>query len=203
MKRSEIRTKIRYNIRESTAQVWADAELNYWINDVQRDVAALLDPSYNPNLIRIQTTTAVSGTVSYDLPTDYLTMIGNADCGGNIYVYAPPNMVRPLILDEYGYITSKRFFYIRQNDIFLNPTPGASEDQQGLFYSYLKTPAALADDSTTDGELSDLAYNLVVNKASSIAWSKLDSDEAQTEAKRFIEMFDHDLNQLNKSVGQK
>jgi len=197
MKRSEIRTKIRYNIRETTAQVWANAELNYWINDVQKEVAIALHPNYNPKLIQIKTQVVSTGIASYDLPSDFLMLIGHADLNSESYVYTPPNLVRPVILDEYGYTASTKICYIRNNEINFHPTPTSVEDGMGAFYTYLTTPADFSDDATTDGELSDLAYNLVVDKVSGMALMKVDSEESQLLAKRFFEKYEFDIRRLN------
>jgi len=201
VKRNEIRTKIRYNIRESTADVWADAELNYWINDVQREVAAALNPMYNPELIQLKTQVLTSGTAFYDLPSDFLKIIGNGDVNSNPYILVPPDLARPMIIDEYSYDSSKKFFYIRDNDVYLYPTPGASEDGQGFFYSYLKNPTDFSDDTTTDGDLNNIAYQLVVDKVSGVALMKLESEESLALSRQFFDKYEKDLERLNRSMG--
>ena len=133
MKRNEIRTKIRYNIRESTAEIWANAELNYWINDVQKEVASVLNPEYNPDLIQIYSVSAASGTDNYTLASvdpPFLRMLGNADLASNTYVRTPISVVRPQITDQYAYHTSKKISYLRDDKLYLHPTPGSSEDNK-------------------------------------------------------------------------
>lgn len=200
MKRNEIRTKIRYNIRETTAQVWAEAELNYWINDVQKEVAAVLDPAYSPKLTQIKTQVVTTGSAFYDLPIDFLKILGNADLDSVVYVYVPPGLVRPQLLDKYSYNSDKKIFYIRDNDIYLHPVPTASENGEGLFYEYLSKPPDLADDTTTDGYLTEVAYNLVVDKVSGLALMKIDSEEAHALSKRFFDKYEADLKRLNEAM---
>jgi hypothetical protein len=198
MKRNEIRTKVRYNIRESTPEIWADAELNYWIDDVQREVANRLHHIYNPKLVQMHSASAASGTANYDLPTRYLDILGNADLNDETYVVTPINLVRPTVLGEFAYDSSKKIIYIQNNDFYLWPTPGSSENNELVRFPFLKGASDFADDATTDGDLGEVGYNLVVDKVSGLALLKVNSDESQRLAQGFLSKYESDLEKLNK-----
>jgi len=202
MTRTEIRTKIRYNIREATAAVWADAELNYWINDVQREVSHLLHPTYNPKLIEMSSISVASNDNTVSLPTGFIQMLGNADLASNTYVYTPIHLVRPKIIGDFAYDTNKKICWLQSDLLYLHPTPTTSEDGKLIRFPYLKVATDFASNDTT-GSLGDVAYALVVDKVSAVAWSKLDSQEAQTEAKKFFDLYYNDLEKLNKKFDKK
>lgn len=64
---SDVRTKVRDRLDESTATFWTDAQLNRWINDGMREVARLTET--------LQTTSDIAVTASdgtYTAPTDAL-----------------------------------------------------------------------------------------------------------------------------------
>jgi hypothetical protein len=200
VKRNEIRTKIRYNIRESTAEIWAEAELNYWINDVQKEVAALLNPIYNPDLIQIHSVSFASGSTAFDLPATFLKLLGNADLASTTYVEIPISVVRPNIIDDYSYNSSKPVCYLKNNKLNLWPVPADTHIDKLVSFPYLAEPTDFSDDTTTDGNLSDVAYNLLVDKVSAMALMKLDSEEALTLSKQFFGKYEKDLQRLNGGV---
>lgn len=59
---SNLRTRVRYLLNESTAAFWTDAELNRWLNDAQRDIAI---KSTCIRVIDSTTTTAAQRYVSF------------------------------------------------------------------------------------------------------------------------------------------
>jgi len=78
--RLEIQTRVRYNLREATASVWTDAELQAQINLAQRYIATQLDESYLTELIQLQsyTITVPENIIDTDaLPADYIKVVGD------------------------------------------------------------------------------------------------------------------------------
>lgn len=77
MQLSELRTRVRYHLREATANTWTDVELNSHINLAQRYIGSRLRPELIPALIVLKTETIVTSILSWSLPTDYVEMVSS------------------------------------------------------------------------------------------------------------------------------
>ena len=168
MQLSDIRTRVRYHLREATASVWTDAELLGHINQAQKFVANLANPLFLPKLVKIAAETIASDKIT--IPTDFLKMAGDVwvTTTAQIYRFIDSRMAITL---RYGttsghLLHSKHICYIDENELMFNPT--ASGDAT---FAYVQYP----DDLSGDSDVSDIAESLiefVVIYAASLAMIK-------------------------------
>ena len=182
MQLSDIRTEVRYILREPTASVWSDAEINAEINLAQRYVASNVAPKYLPELIKQDSATGATNTYAYDLDTDYLQMA--ADDVVEISVSGTANRIFKIVtpdqaLLDYSFQTNhaldgRLVCYIANNDInFIDvPTVGAS-----LTWLFVKKPDDLSGD-TDESEINDGLIHIVIDVAAANCLKKTNIQKA-------------------------
>jgi len=67
---AQLRTRVRYFVRDPNTKTFQDAELDIYINEAQKEVAAFLCKNEGDFLLREATTTLVQGTTDYHYPSD-------------------------------------------------------------------------------------------------------------------------------------
>lgn len=158
MQLSELRTRVRYHLREATANTWADAELTSHINLAQRYIALRLDIKYLPQLIQ-SANLSFAASVNANLPTEYLKVAGEPFdfATGDVYPIIPPvdiGETRANYADSDSLFTSRKFSWIQDQDLFV---PGSLTAT--IVFTYIKYPADLSadgDESTVEEGLVDL-----------------------------------------------
>lgn len=168
MQLSDIRTRVRYHLRESTASIWADAELTAQINLAQRHIASRLDVKYLPQLTQFATL-AFAG-LSKDLPTGFLRPAGNP--------YGADGVIYPLVslaeatdylgqgADANSLLTSRTFSYIINQDLFISVSYTGN-----VVIPYVKAPTDLSADGDVSS-IEDGVIDLVILKAAADAMVK-------------------------------
>jgi len=170
---SDIRTSVRYRLRETSASVWTDAELNNEINIAQRIVAKLIKPEFIPELFKIdETGTTVVSQEQYNLPSDFLKMAGDAYIGGDRYLFissiAEIMRIKKIAGNDIDY--QKKICYLSQDKIGFFPVPTVANNYS---LPYIKIPAALSSD-TDESELNDTVLSYVIDIAAANAMFKVD-----------------------------
>jgi hypothetical protein len=172
----ELRTDARAMLDETTAGFWTDAQLNYWLNEGNLDLAARLE-----DLEASDTQSTAASDYQYDLPTDCikvkrvqydsfpLAFIGYNDLNKYEAVGDPST-------SETG---TPQYFYLWNNDIFLYPTPTAIKN---LTIQYYKRPATMDEDTDTPEHASQF-HNLIVYYA---VYKALVKDTLFTDADRMM-----------------
>jgi hypothetical protein len=195
MQLSEIRTRVRYHLREATANVWADAELTAHINLAQRHIASRLNPEYLTQLI--QTADNVYSGSNANLPTEFLKMAGspyNATTG-DVYDFlslaeAIPWISQSATPSNVGLFTLKRISWIQNQDLYVNPSLAGT-----LTVPYVKYPADLSADGDSS-TIEDSVIDLVIMKAAADALLK--TRQAQ-ELSILVKQIETKIEQLNRS----
>ena len=182
MQLSDIRTRVRYILREPTASVWSDAEINAEINLAQRYVASNVVPKYLPELIQPDTDTVVAATYAYDLDTDFLKMaaddvteISTTGLTNRIFKIVTPDQA----LLDYSFqsnhaLDGRLVCYVANNDLnFIDvPTVGTT-----LTWLYVKKPDDLSADGSAS-EINDGLIHLVIDVAAANCLKKTNIQKA-------------------------
>jgi hypothetical protein len=195
MQLSDVRTRVRYHLREATANTWADAELNAHINLAQRHIASRLNPEYLTQLVQIEAT-AFTG-VNANLPTEFLKMAGspyNATTG-DVYDFMTLGEAIQWISQSstpsnVGLFTSKKVSWIQNQDLYVNPTLTGT-----LQVPYVKYPADLSADGDSS-TIEDGVIDLVIMKAAADALIKT---RQLQESSLLIKQIETKIEQLNRS----
>ena len=195
MQLSAIRTRVRYNLRENTANTWSDAELTAHINLAQRHIAGRLKPDLLTQLVQVETT-AFTG-VNANLPSEFLKMAGspyNATLG-DVYDYmsladAVKWISQSSTPSSVGLFTSKKVSWIQNQDLYVNPTFTGN-----LEVPYVKYPADLSADSD-ESTIEDGVIDLVIKKASADALLKT---RQLNESGLLLKQIENEIEHLNRS----
>lgn len=138
MNLSEIRTKVRDEIKDSTTTFFSDAQINDYLNHALKELAkdAKVEADWTTNL--------VADTATYTLPTNCLqiqVVEVDADDDGTYEVYKP--IPYKQVLE--GRVTDG-YWYVRDRVLTLLETPDAAVTDGLKIYGY-KTPDTLSNDS--------------------------------------------------------
>jgi len=173
MQLSELRTRVRYHLREATANTWADAELTSHINLAQKYIGSRLNPELVPALVLLKTETVTTAASSWDLPTDYIRMASDPWFIGTGSVYNKCPFVNPKKFGELSAHDPTNIFYqkyastVINNDLYLTQTVASGI----LGYLYMSYPADLSSDSDVS-EIPEGYIDLVILKAAADALIK-------------------------------
>lgn len=184
MTRLQIQTRVRYNLREASASVWSDQELQDQIYLAQRYVATKLHESYLTELIQNQSVTLATADNVVDtdaLPSDYIRVAGN---GYNItsdviYALKSPYEGRRLVAissDDVDY--SARFIWVEGTNLNIMSRK-TSYSGDTLEYFCLCYPDDLSADST-ESEINDSVIDLVIDYATSRSLIKTDIEASMS-----------------------
>jgi hypothetical protein len=185
MQLSDIRTRVRYGLREATASVWSDAEITAEINLAQRYIALHVPVKYLPDLIQIDTDTFVAGTAHYDLDTSFLKMASDVDVGASTFTLVTYEEV----IKAMGYSANHALYgcklaYVSNYDLYLYPVTAPTAGQT-LTWFYVKAPTDLSND-TDASKINDAIINLVVDLATANCLKKTNIQKA-AELKDFVD----------------
>lgn len=172
MDRSDIRTRVRYNLRETTASVWTDAELNAHIDQAQRYVASQLSDRYLPKLLKKDTDTVSLPTVIYNLAADFMRMASDVDVGGTNFPLVSPQEGKVTL--NYGanhIFSAKTVSWVLDDDLYFSTLDNF--DGETITWYYMKWPDDLSTDGTAS-EIQDSVIDLVIDYASARALVKTD-----------------------------
>lgn len=168
MQLSDIRTRVRYHLREANASIWADAEIDSHINLAQKWLALRLDQRYLPQLIQVQTYTYDLGTPDKnDLPSTFVKPAGDPYAAdGDVYPLIPMDEAVKYIshtYDSYSILSDKRISWIQNDDLYIRPEATSSIT---VFMPYIDEPTDLSNDVDVS-EINDGIIDLVIMKAAS------------------------------------
>lgn len=178
MQLSEIRTIVRYRLRETTASVWSDAELTNEINIAQRYVASIVNAKYMPEILTIDSSqTTVSGTSEYTLPSNFLKFAGYTNIGSSLYKAFddPVEAYRISFLSANDIDADNKIVWAANNKLNVHPTPSSSGDTIKIVY--VKVPDELVNDSD-EADLNDTLLDFVIDIAASNALKKTEPEKA-------------------------
>lgn len=169
MELSEIRTRVRYLIRETTANVWTDQEITDLINLAQRFVALRLDAKYLPQLI--QSSDLSFTGVNQNLPSSFLKAAGDPinSSTGDIYPLKTIKEgfeIKAQNLDSDSIFASRIVSWIQDNDLYLSKSVTGT-----IVMPYVIIPTDLSDNDDPS-EIEDGVIDLVIKKAASDALIK-------------------------------
>jgi len=173
MQLSDIRTRVRYYLREATANVWLDAELTALVNLAQRYIASRLRPELIPGLIVLKTENISGSTSSWTLPTDYIEMVSSPYhiSAAGAYTHLPlkshEEFVKTSGFHQTHLMYQKQESMLADGKLYVQQTFSDGV----LAYLYLKYPTDLSGDSDVSG-VPDGYIDLVVIKASADALVK-------------------------------
>ena len=196
MNLGEIRTEVRRHLKETTADVWLDAELNSLINRSCKFLVSLLHENYLKEMIQPGIVLVVASTVNYDLPTRFVRLVGSLfDTTNNeVYSFKPIAEVGQQRSGANTYMANtEKIVYIANNDFYIYPVPTGLAT---LNYFYLQHP----DDMTVDGDESDIQdslMDLVIFDVASKALLKARSETALALSANLRAQFDALLKQVN------
>lgn len=139
-----IRTKVRYALNEATASTWSDAELNYIINDVIRDITMYAGCSQN---ILGASTTASTRYVAYTTTSPDLYGGGKVE----VVDYKPSSGSRYALIERdvrsFGRLqtpgTAPMYYADWDEKVWIDPLPDATYDLDIYYVCFQK-------DETTD-----------------------------------------------------
>ena len=66
--------------------MWSNAEVDSAINLAQKYITTVLYPNYLNTLIQASSGTTASATAYYDLPSDFVYIVGNPVVNSNLYI---------------------------------------------------------------------------------------------------------------------
>ncbi len=174
MIRSEIRSRIRKKLGETTALFWTDSELNSWMEDAQKDIV------WKAKLKRTRGTfTTVASTARYTITAQFPTFMRVCDGGVSIYSLANATWNKVTYVNKsdmdalYGseWINTAAAMPIHymedldENILELWPMP--QTDNVGTNYCrvyYCATPTAMSlDASTPDLDAQGLLHPAIVD----------------------------------------
>lgn len=142
---SQLRTRIRSLLNEETALYWTDDELNRWINDAEREIAALA-----LNIQNIDTATTVNGTRTVAFTGYKVEHVEyNAGGSGNIgLAKITPNQIGRLpvnaaTIPQYWY----EYGYSGYDKIGIDPLPSTTPGKDLNLYLADSPAAVLSGDS--------------------------------------------------------
>jgi len=130
---TNIITKARYYLNESTASFWSDAELLAWLNDGVLDIVArthCLDGN--------ETETITTGTTEYAISSAYLTVKG--------VVYNGVQSLRKGSIEHMGDTTDvgePAYYFIWDNKLVVYPTPDSGVSGYSLVTYFVERPTAI------------------------------------------------------------
>lgn len=146
---SDLKTRIRYLLRDTTSLTFADAELLLCINESQNETAAFLCKQEGDFLLREATATLVDGQTDYPYPADIF--------GRNIralFVYGTdPTLYRKIeraTLEEVYEEGMVKAAYPRKYcclDAYFKLSPPPDDSEKTLRIDYIRQPTALAADA--------------------------------------------------------
>lgn len=190
MLRSEIRTRVRYFLRETTASVWTDTEINDQIDLAQRYVAYLLDTRHLPQLVQSDSKTS-TGAAYEDLNAAFMKMASDPSVAGAIHPLV--SISDAMVIknyDAYQPNYQQKISWIQNNDIYFSPTPTSGN---AIVWYYAKYPVNLSGDSTAS-EIQEPFIELVISRAAGICLMKTDPERAVI----IIREVDKQIQELNK-----
>ena len=193
---SEIRTRVRYHLREATANIWTDAELTDHINLAQKYVALRLDSKYLPQLMKLDLI-AFSTDATEDLATDFLKAVGNPFhvTKGTLYPllpFAEAMEAQAHYLQSGSLFTDRLFSYMAHQSLWLSRWTEAVN----ITMPYIAAPAALSGDADVS-EIEDGVIDLVIEKATYDSMLKTRNTE---EMKLILSALEKRIDDLNKRV---
>jgi len=197
MQLSDLRTRVRYYLREATANTWTDVELNALINLAQRHVAFRLDTHFLTQLVQVSTLSFASVN-NADLPSTFLKTLADPynDSTGDVYPLKPVQDAISTISETYdsnSLFVNKRVSWITNNDLYIRPTPGSTIT---LSFPYIKYPDDLAADAN-ESEIPDGVVDLVIIKAAADALIKT---RQLQDSSLLLKQLEQRIEMLNRSV---
>lgn len=195
MQLSDIRTRVRYYLREDTANVWADAELTNLINLAQRYVVARLDHRYIPDNVTAKSESAAAG--GYTLPSDFVKMAGDvtyqASAESDMIIYPLVPIEEFQKVRAYGtnhLMTNKKIAYLADGKMNTFPTNSSGT----VYYHYVQYPYDMATDGA-DADVNDSIIDLVIIKSAADALIKT---RQLQESGLLLAQLDKRIEELNK-----
>jgi len=173
MQLSDIRTRVRYYLREATASVWTDAEINALTNLAQRYIASRLRPELIPGLIVLKTESISGATSSWTLPTDFIEMVSSPYhvSAAGAYTHLPlkshEEFVKTSGFHQTHLMYQKQESMLADGKLYVQQTISDGV----LAYYYLKYPADLSGDSDVSN-IPDSYIDLVIIKVAADALVK-------------------------------
>lgn len=172
MNLSELRTRVRYLLKEASPNVFTQDEITAWINLAQRYVASRLVPEFLHSLALV---TDISFTgINADLPDRFMRILGDpyVASDGEYYEHvraseAPQWIKQSTTAGSVGLFVNKKISYITNDDLYINPTYTGNVRLHYLVYPV--DLATAADESAID----DSFIDLVIKKSASDAFIKL------------------------------
>ena len=197
MTHETITTMVRYHIREATAGVWTATEITDHINIAQRYVASQLHPSYLPELKQSDTGTAATGTANYDLAVDFI-QLGSDVVSLNSLLYSVVSLDEALEVQNYDsnhIYYEKKIAWVQDNDLYLFPTPTATENTKTITWFYIQHPVDISGGD--ECPINDSVVDLVILKAAADALIKIgDFEKIQS----LDALLNRRIDELNKRV---
>lgn len=159
---SSLITKARRRINETSTTFHADADLVDYCNEAQ--MYFIRQTRY---LEGSSTTTAVSGTQNYALPSDYLAL-ARVTFDGKKIDRVSYYEIDELNIDETDYTGTPTFYYILNNQIYLIPIPNTTDTIKLYYYKF---PATL-DEATDSLEIPVIYDDIIICYMCYMAYKK-------------------------------
>lgn len=182
-------TRISYELKDTGNTQWALAELYVYINQAVRAIMRRISETWPDYWLRTTQaqkaeTNLASGTANYNLPTSLysVVMVTTMDSTGDTTKREPLTLERTLDADADGY-------YLKDDDIYLYPTPAAAVTK-GLVIYYLLRPTEV-DAPATAVPLSDDFEDWIT--AFAVIKAKARQEEKTADFAAFYKMVDDDL----------
>ncbi len=185
--------RVRERVADYTGVRWTDATLYRYLNDGFLAVANQLDDEALFSLYDLETTSLVTGTVAYALPSDFLRerMVAYKS------VYATRLNVRDLHTNSLQTPSeTEPYYYIWGGSLrFTNSVTNAGTDTFKLWY--IKKPTAVA--AGVETELGDAYHGLAEDYA--VALALMETDGAWGYAQWLMELFREEVGIINARFG--
>ncbi|MGQ4895055.1 MAG: hypothetical protein ACP6IQ_10585 [Candidatus Njordarchaeia archaeon] len=176
MQLSDIRTAVRYRIREASASVWSDAELNQEINLAQNIVAMYASPDLLKELTNIVNASITIGQELQIDVTNYLRVIGDGYVNNNRYYYISDisEVIRIKNLSSADIDYQKKICYVYNKQLGFFPILSSSGT---LYIPVINKPSDLSDDADIS-DLNNAALSYVIDLAAANALFKTEPQKA-------------------------
>lgn len=136
---STIRDEVEDILQDTSNTYWEESELNTYINHALKAVASVTPYDLLGTLQGVETDDITSGTVTYDLPTDFYAF-KTAEWNGHFCTRIPIENIA--LLDNNDFLTAVEEHpkcYIKNNDIVYSPTVNSDVTDRRVLY-YVKVP---------------------------------------------------------------
>jgi hypothetical protein len=110
--------QLRRELEESVQGIWADESLLYWCNEAARDIASMTGCNTD-----IATFTTVSGTQSYPVPQDTISVNSALCTASDEASYTMIKVKLDFIIANSAFRNIPTRYYVDDQNIYLYPTP--------------------------------------------------------------------------------